>query len=82
MVPEDAIEPVRDLPDADALPDAGDAPLDQAVVIKLNGGLGTSMGMSRAKSLLRSRTACRSSTSSRARCWRCARRAARGSRSC
>ena len=33
---------------------AGDAPslLDQAVVIKLNGGLGTSMGMTRAKSLL------------------------------
>ena len=29
-----------------------DAPLDQAVVIKLNGGLGTSMGMTRAKSLL------------------------------
>ena len=29
-----------------------DAPLDQAVVIKLNGGLGTSMGMYRAKSLL------------------------------
>jgi UTP--glucose-1-phosphate uridylyltransferase len=52
MVPEDAIEPVRELPDADALPGAGDAPLDQAVVIKLNGGLGTSMGMSRAKSLL------------------------------
>ena len=51
MVPEDTIEPVRELPDAEALP-AGDAPLDEAVVIKLNGGLGTSMGMSRAKSLL------------------------------
>ena len=51
MVPEDTIEPVRDVVDADALPDA-DAPLDEAVVIKLNGGLGTSMGMSRAKSLL------------------------------
>lgn len=51
MIPEDAIEPVRELTDADALP-AGDAPLDEAVVIKLNGGLGTSMGMSRAKSLL------------------------------
>jgi UTP--glucose-1-phosphate uridylyltransferase len=51
MVPEDTIEPVRELPDVDALPDA-DAPLDQAVVIKLNGGLGTSMGMDRAKSLL------------------------------
>src|SRR5919112_1794025 len=52
LVPEDAIEPVRELPDAEALPDAGDAPLDQAVIVKLNGGLGTSMGMSRAKSLL------------------------------
>jgi UTP--glucose-1-phosphate uridylyltransferase len=51
LLPEDALEPVRELPDADTLPDA-DAPLDQAVVIKLNGGLGTSMGMSRAKSLL------------------------------
>jgi UTP--glucose-1-phosphate uridylyltransferase len=51
MMPEDTIEPVRDVVDADALP-AGDAPLDEAVVIKLNGGLGTSMGMSRAKSLL------------------------------
>ena len=52
LVPEDAIEPVRELPDAEALPEAADAPLDQAVVIKLNGGLGTSMGMSQAKSLL------------------------------
>jgi UTP--glucose-1-phosphate uridylyltransferase len=51
MVPEDTIDPVRELPDADALPAAG-APLEQAVVIKLNGGLGTSMGMHRAKSLL------------------------------
>jgi UTP--glucose-1-phosphate uridylyltransferase len=52
MIPEDTIEPVRELPDADSLPGGGDAPMDQAVVIKLNGGLGTSMGMSRAKSLL------------------------------
>ena len=51
LIGEDEIEPVRDLPDAEALPGA-DAPLDEAVVIKLNGGLGTSMGMSRAKSLL------------------------------
>jgi UTP--glucose-1-phosphate uridylyltransferase len=51
MVPEDTIEPLRELTDAEALP-GGDAPLDQAVVIKLNGGLGTSMGMDRAKSLL------------------------------
>jgi len=51
LIPEDAIDPVRELQDADALP-PGDAPLDRAVVIKLNGGLGTSMGMDRAKSLL------------------------------
>jgi UTP--glucose-1-phosphate uridylyltransferase len=51
MVPEDTIEPVRDVTDAEALPEGG-APLDEAVVIKLNGGLGTSMGMDRAKSLL------------------------------
>ena len=51
MLPESAIDPVTDLPDASELPD-GDAPLDRAVVIKLNGGLGTSMGMDRAKSLL------------------------------
>ncbi len=51
LLPESEIDPVRDVVDAERLPDA-DAPLDQAVVIKLNGGLGTSMGMDRAKSLL------------------------------
>jgi UTP--glucose-1-phosphate uridylyltransferase len=48
---ESEIEPVEDLPDAEALPEA-DAPLDEVVVVKLNGGLGTSMGMTQAKSLL------------------------------
>jgi UTP--glucose-1-phosphate uridylyltransferase len=51
LLPESEIDPVRDVVDAERLPDV-DAPLDQAVVIKLNGGLGTSMGMDRAKSLL------------------------------
>jgi UTP--glucose-1-phosphate uridylyltransferase len=51
MLPEDRLEPVKDVPDFESLPE-GEAPLDQAVVIKLNGGLGTSMGMQRAKSLL------------------------------
>ncbi len=48
---EDEIEPVDEVPAFEELP-RGDAPLDEAVVIKLNGGLGTGMGMTRAKSLL------------------------------
>jgi UTP--glucose-1-phosphate uridylyltransferase len=54
-LPESEIEPVEELPDAEELPDGGDDArfaLDRAVVVKLNGGLGTSMGMTRAKSLL------------------------------
>ncbi len=47
------IEPVAELPDAQELTTAASPELlDQAVVIKLNGGLGTSMGMTKAKSLL------------------------------
>jgi UTP--glucose-1-phosphate uridylyltransferase len=55
LLPESSIKPVSDLPDFDDLPEGGEAAreaLDQAVVLKLNGGLGTSMGMTRAKSLL------------------------------
>jgi UTP--glucose-1-phosphate uridylyltransferase len=54
LVPEAEIEPVESVPDADALPEPSDAreALDRTVVIKLNGGLGTSMGMTKAKSLL------------------------------
>jgi UTP--glucose-1-phosphate uridylyltransferase len=53
VLAEADIEPVADLPDAEELPDAdASEALDQAVVIKLNGGLGTSMGMTKAKSLL------------------------------
>jgi UTP--glucose-1-phosphate uridylyltransferase len=51
MLPESEIEPLEDVQQLDDLP-AGDPPLDQAVVIKLNGGLGTSMGMTQAKSLI------------------------------
>jgi UTP--glucose-1-phosphate uridylyltransferase len=53
LLPEEELEPVDALPDADELPDddANDV-LDRAVVIKLNGGLGTSMGMTGPKSLL------------------------------
>jgi UTP--glucose-1-phosphate uridylyltransferase len=47
------IDPVASLPDADELTEEADRELlDQAVVVKLNGGLGTSMGMTKAKSLL------------------------------
>lgn len=55
VLPEAQIEPARDLPDAEALAPAGAdaaALLDRTVVVKLNGGLGTSMGMTQAKSLL------------------------------
>ncbi len=55
LIPEDAIEPARDLPDSDHLPDGRTADLDllaKTVVIKLNGGLGTGMGLQGPKSLL------------------------------
>src|SRR3954463_996917 len=53
LMPEADLEPIDDLPDVEALPrtDAAEL-LDQVVVVKLNGGLGTSMGMSGPKSLL------------------------------
>jgi UTP--glucose-1-phosphate uridylyltransferase len=51
-LPESELEPLSDLPDADDLPAGDGAALGQAVVLKLNGGLGTSMGMTQAKSLL------------------------------
>jgi UTP--glucose-1-phosphate uridylyltransferase len=49
------IEPVDEVPSAENLGDArevGRAALARTAVVKLNGGLGTSMGMTRAKSLL------------------------------
>jgi UTP--glucose-1-phosphate uridylyltransferase len=52
VIREAEIEPLAELPDASELPEADGAALDQVVVLKLNGGLGTSMGMTRAKSLI------------------------------
>ncbi len=49
------IEPLAELPnlgDLSRFRAEGESWLDRSVVLKLNGGLGTSMGMSRAKSLL------------------------------
>jgi len=51
-LPESELEPLHDVPSADELPEADESVLERAVVLKLNGGLGTSMGMTQAKSLL------------------------------
>src|SRR3954466_8073382 len=51
MLPESEIEPVRDIQALGELP-GGEPPLAEVVVIKLSGGLGTSMGMTGAKSLI------------------------------
>ena len=55
MVPESEIEAVEELPSIEDL-EVDDAArreaLDKAVILKLNGGLGTSMGLEKAKSLL------------------------------
>lgn len=52
MIAEADIEPARGLPSSDALEQAQTQLLAQAVVIKLNGGLGTGMGLQGPKSLL------------------------------
>ena len=56
LIAESDIRPVDSLPDAEkfgpALAAAGEAALSKTVLIKLNGGLGTSMGLEQAKSLL------------------------------
>jgi UDP-N-acetylglucosamine pyrophosphorylase len=55
MIPESSIQPVAQLPRFEEIvgQSADSGLLSQAVVIKLNGGLGTSMGLEKAKSLLR-----------------------------
>jgi UTP--glucose-1-phosphate uridylyltransferase len=56
LISESAIEPIESLPDFDELSPSleaiGKAALAHTLVIKLNGGLGTSMGLEKAKSLL------------------------------
>ena len=50
------IDPVDDIPDIEKLEDSseiGQTAMKKAVIIKLNGGLGTGMGMEKAKSLLK-----------------------------
>merc|ERR1719197_1721709 len=52
MIPEASIEPVKDLPELASLPEGDASLLSKTVVLKLNGGLGTGMGLDKAKSLL------------------------------
>jgi UTP--glucose-1-phosphate uridylyltransferase len=55
LLPETAIQPTESLPDSEDFEDcieAGRSAMDSVAIIKLNGGLGTSMGLDRAKSLL------------------------------
>lgn len=55
MIPEESIEPVQEVAKYASLAsyrEAGLAALPKAVMLKLNGGLGTGMGLEKAKSLL------------------------------
>ncbi len=55
MIPETSIQPLLDPPQLTCLtirPGDAQAAMQQTVMIKLNGGLGTSMGLDRAKTLL------------------------------
>jgi UTP--glucose-1-phosphate uridylyltransferase len=54
MIPESAIHPVTELPSLDSIRGRGETAdlVKASVVIKLNGGLGTGMGLQKAKSLL------------------------------
>lgn len=56
LIPETDIRPVASLPDLEHLPvelaETGRAVLPRTILLKLNGGLGTSMGLERAKTLL------------------------------
>lgn len=55
LIREDTIEPLLNpdkLADVEVDPDVAREALSRTVILKLNGGLGTSMGMDRAKSLL------------------------------
>jgi UTP--glucose-1-phosphate uridylyltransferase len=59
LIPESDIRLAENIPDLDHLDEAyddeGERALSKTVVVKLNGGLGTSMGLDKAKSLLQVR---------------------------
>jgi UTP--glucose-1-phosphate uridylyltransferase len=52
LVPESDIEPLDAVPSLAELGEGDPSAIERVVVLKLNGGLGTSMGMTNAKSLL------------------------------
>lgn len=54
LLPESTLEPIAQLPHLDEIGggESTESYLDQLTVIKLNGGLGTSMGLEKAKSLM------------------------------
>lgn len=56
LIPESEISPVKNIQHADELnerhAELGDHALSETVLLKLNGGLGTSMGLEKAKSLI------------------------------
>jgi UTP--glucose-1-phosphate uridylyltransferase len=52
LLPEAELEPLTELPSAEELPAGDETAIERVVVLKLNGGLGTSMGMTKAKSLV------------------------------
>src|SRR5437764_11364840 len=56
MLPESLVEPISSLPRLDSLiegDNSGVSLLKQLAIIKLNGGLGTGMGLDRTKSLIK-----------------------------
>ncbi len=56
MIPSSELEPAPDVPQLEELPDVDPAAvLERLAVIKLNGGLATSMGLQQPKSLLEAR---------------------------
>jgi UTP--glucose-1-phosphate uridylyltransferase len=52
LLPGDELQPLGDIDRLDALPDAPSGALDRVAIVKLNGGLGTSMGLSVPKSTI------------------------------
>jgi len=52
MIPESAVKPTESLPDYESLTKEDPQLLKSTVMVKLNGGLGTGMGLEKAKSLL------------------------------